>query len=328
MPPRAPEFWQRDGAASRLLSPLAALYDAAGRLRAALAHPAHAGVPVICVGNLTSGGAGKTPVVLSLAKNLTARGVRVHILSRGYGGMSRGPLLVDPERHDAREVGDEPLLLANAAPCWVARNRPAGARAAVAAGAQAILMDDGLQNPSLAKDCSLLVIDGGYGLGNGRVLPAGPLREDSARGLARADAVVVMGEDQAGITGSLAGKTVLRARLAPAEPARFAGRSFIAFAGIGFPGKFFRSAEQAGARLLTRHEFADHHRYRESELRALMVRARAAGASLLTTEKDWVRLPREWRVRIESFPVAVEWREQTALDHLLDRVLRPGKAPG
>src|SRR5208282_2770601 len=168
MPLRAPEFWRHDGAASRLLSPLAALYDAAVAARFARVKPARVGFPVICVGNLTAGGAGKTPIVLSLAKNLTGRGVRVHILSRGYGGRMRGPLLVDPKRHDARDVGDEPLLLAKAAPCWVAANRPAGARAAVAAGAQAILMDDGLQNPSLAKDWSLLVIDGGYGLGNGR----------------------------------------------------------------------------------------------------------------------------------------------------------------
>ncbi len=325
---RAPEFWRRDGAASRLLSPLAALYDAAVAARFARAQPAQAGVPVICVGNLTAGGAGKTPIVLSLAQNLTARGVRVHILSRGYGGRARGPLLVDPKRHEARDVGDEPLLLAHVAPCWVAASRPAGARAAVDAGAQAILMDDGLQNPSLAKNWSLLAIDGGYGLGIGGVLPAGPLREDAARGLARADAVVVMGEDKTGLAGILAGKTVLRARLAPAEPAKFAGQSFIAFAGIGHPGKFFRSAEEAGARLLTRHEFADHHRYRESELQALMVRARAAGASLLTTEKDWVRLPREWRARIESFPVAVEWREQKELDHLLDHVLKPGAGHG
>lgn len=328
MPQRAPEFWRRDGAASRLLSPLAALYDAAGRLRAAFAHPAHAGVPVICVGNLTAGGAGKTPVVLSLAKKLTARGVKVHILSRGYGGRKRGPLLVDPGRHEARDVGDEPLLLAKAAPCWVSANRPAGARAAVDAGAQAILMDDGLQNPSLAKDWSLLVIDGGYGLGNGRVLPAGPLRENAARGLARADAVVVMGEDQTGIAASLAGKTVLRAKLAPAAPAKFRDRSFVAFAGIGHPEKFFRSAEEAGARLLTRHAFADHHRYRESELLALMMRARASGAALLTTEKDWVRLPREWRGRIERFPVEVEWRESKDLDRLLDSALKRGEGRG
>ncbi len=328
MPLRAPEFWRRDGAASRLLSPLAALYDAAVAARFARIKPACVGFPVICVGNLTAGGAGKTPIVLSLAKILTGRGVKVHILSRGYGGRMRGPLLVDPKRHDARDVGDEPLLLANAAPCWVSASRPAGARAAIAAGAQAILMDDGLQNPSLAKDWSLLVIDGGYGLGNGRVLPAGPLREDAARGIARADAVAVMGEDEAGIAGSLAGKTVLRARLAPAEPGKFAGRAFIAFAGIGHPEKFFRSAEEAGARLLTRHPFADHHRYRESELAALMVRARAAGAALLTTEKDWVRLPLEWRVRVESFPVNVEWREPKELDRLLDGVLKRGASHG
>ena len=322
MPPRAPEFWQRDGRAARLLSPLAALYDAAVAARFAHAKPFRAGVPVICVGNLTVGGAGKTPVVLALAQRLAARGIQFHILSRGYGGRFRGPLRVDSERHDARDVGDEPLLLARVAPCWVARDRPAGARAAIKAGARAILMDDGLQNPSLAKDWSLLVLDGGYGLGNGRVLPAGPLREQASRGLARADAVVVMGEDKSGLAGSCAGKPVLHARLAPVDPAKFRGRAVVAFAGIGHPEKFFRSAEEAGARLLIRRAFADHHPYRASELNQLKLQARGAKAALLTTEKDWVRLPLAWRALVDFLPVEVEWREPAKLDTLLDDVLK------
>jgi len=328
MPLRAPEFWRHDGAASRLLAPLAAIYDAAAAARYGQGSPSSAAVPVICVGNLTIGGAGKTPVVLSLAKRLSSRGYRVHILSRGYGGRARGPLLVDPKRHEARDVGDEPLLLARVAPCWVARSRPDGARAAVESGAQAILMDDGFQNPSLAKNWSLLVIDGAYGLGNGRVFPAGPLRENSTRGFARADAVVMLGRDETGLAARLAGKSVLRANLVPAPQVKFQGRKFIAFAGIGQPGKFFRSAEAAGAVLLTPHEFADHHRYSESELRSLMMRSRASGAALLTTEKDWVRLPQEWRVRIEFLPVHVEWSEPIALDMLLDNVMKHGTPHG
>jgi tetraacyldisaccharide 4'-kinase len=210
----------------------------------------------------------------------------------------------------------------------VARDRPQGARAAVESGAQAILMDDGFQNPSLAKNWSLLVVDGAYGLGNGRVFPAGPLREDATRGFARADAVVMMGEDETGLAARLSGKSVLRANLVPAQHAKIQGRKFIAFAGIGQPGKFFRSVEAAGAQILTRHEFADHHRYSETELRALMMRSRASGSPLLTTEKDWVRLPQEWRVRIEFLPVHVEWREEVALDTLLDNVIKHGNANG
>ncbi|HTC19124.1 MAG TPA: tetraacyldisaccharide 4'-kinase [Stellaceae bacterium] len=322
MPPRAPEFWRRDGRAARLLAPLAAVYDAAVAARFAHAKPVRAGVPVICVGNLTLGGAGKTPIAIALAKRLAARGIEFHFLSRGYGGRFRGPLLVDAARHDARDVGDEALLLARVAPCWVARDRPAGARAAVKSGAQAILMDDGLQNPSLAKDWSLLVLDGGYGLGNGRVLPAGPLREQAARGLARADAVVIMGEDETGLAGLCAGKTVLSARLAPVDPAKFRDRAVVAFAGIGRPEKFFRSAEEAGARLVIRRAFADHHRYHASELHQLMLLARGTKAALLTTEKDWVRLPLAWRAQVDFLPVEVEWREPATLDTLLDSVLK------
>jgi len=183
-------------------------------------------------------------------------------------------------------------------------------------------MDDGLQNPSLAKDWSLLVLDGGYGLGNGRVLPAGPLREAASRGLARADAVVVMGEDKSGLAGSCAGKPVLHAKLALVDPAKFRGRAVVAFAGIGRPEKFFRSAEEAGARLLIRRAFADHHRYSVSELNQLKLQARGAKAALLTTEKDWVRLPLAWRAQVDFLPVEVEWRESAKLDTLLDDVLK------
>ncbi|MDE2514004.1 MAG: tetraacyldisaccharide 4'-kinase, partial [Alphaproteobacteria bacterium] len=185
MPPNAPEFWARRGALSLLLTPLGCLYDATGTARRALVHAYRAPVPVICVGNLVAGGAGKTPIVADLARRLTARGVAVHILSRGYGGTLPGPVRVDPDRHDAAAVGDEPLMLARGTPTWVARDRAAGARAAAVAGAQAILMDDGLQNPTLAKDLSLIALDGGYGFGNRRVIPAGPLRETIAHGLAR-----------------------------------------------------------------------------------------------------------------------------------------------
>jgi len=306
-----PEFWARPGLVPDLLQPLAWAYAAAGAARQAWTHPWRAPVPVICVGNLVAGGAGKTPVAIALARRLQASGHAVHLLSRGYGGSLAGPVAVDRARHDAAQVGDEALLLAAAAPAWIARDRAAGARAAVAAGARCLLLDDGLQNPTLAKDLSLLVIDGGYGFGNGEPLDAG---------LARADAVVLMGEDGAGVTPLLAGKTVLRARLVPENAGALAGRAVVAFAGIGRPAKFFATLEGIGARLAARHAFADHHPYRAAELQRLLAEAQAAHAVLVTTAKDAVRLPAEWRARVEVLSVTAEFDDFAALDRLIERV--------
>jgi tetraacyldisaccharide 4'-kinase len=318
--PPSPDFWARRGVVSTLLQPLAWGYAAGGAARHRWTSPWHARVPVICVGNLVAGGAGKTPVVLALAARLNARGKGAHILSRGYGGALPGPLAVDPARHDAAQVGDEPLLLAAASPCWVARDRVAGAKAAIAAGAGLLLLDDGLQNPRLAKDLSLLVIDASYGLGNGRVLPAGPLREPPAAGFARADAILLMGEAEMRLDALAIGKPVLRARLVPENGAEFAGKPVIAFAGIGRPEKFFATLEALGARLLARHAFADHHRYREGELVALAATAEHAGATLVTTAKDAVRLSPAWRGRVGVLRVTVAWEDTVALDALLARV--------
>ncbi|MDH3913223.1 MAG: tetraacyldisaccharide 4'-kinase, partial [Rhodospirillales bacterium] len=201
---RAPDFWSEPGALARVLAPFGAAVDLAGGLRRALARPVACGLPVVCVGNLVAGGAGKTPVARALARRLAANGTPVRFLTRGYGGRAAGPLRVDPARHGALEVGDEALLLAADAPTWLARDRAAGARAIArdapgdgpGQGPGVIVMDDGFQNPSIEKDLALLVIDGAYGLGNEKVMPAGPLRETLARGLARADAVVILGEDR------------------------------------------------------------------------------------------------------------------------------------
>ncbi|HUE18843.1 MAG TPA: tetraacyldisaccharide 4'-kinase [Stellaceae bacterium] len=321
MPPRAPEFWQRRGGWAALLAPLGWLYDAAGAARFALTKPYRANVPVICVGNLGSGGSGKTPIVISLARRFTARGIEVHLLSRGYGGSLKGPIRVDPARHSAAEVGDEPLLLAATAPCWVARDRAAGARAAEAAGAELILIDDGLQNPGLAKDLSLIAIDGGYGFGNGAVMPAGPLRESLARGLAHTDAAIILGSDETGVAASLAGKPVLLARPRVLGPA-LKSRTVVAFAGIGRPEKFFRNVEATGANLAASHAFPDHHAYSEAELQRLLAEARAVSAVLLTTDKDRVRLNPAWRARVEALPIDIAWDDEAALDRLLAPVLR------
>jgi len=318
MPPLpTPEFWARRGLLSTLLEPAAWVYGQAAAARRRWITPWRAPVPVLCVGNLVAGGAGKTPVTLSLARRLRERGWRVHILSRGYGGRLAGPVSVDAARHQATDVGDEPLLLAEAAPCWVAHDRVAGAKAAVAAGAELLVLDDGFQNPTLAKDLSLVVVDGGYGFGNGRLLPAGPLREPLAEGLARADAIVLMGDDTVEISGTTGAKPVLRAQLVPENGEEVAGRSVLAFAGIGRPAKFFATLEAAGARLVARHAFPDHHRYADDELAHLRAEAERAGAMLVTTAKDWVRLPPRLREPVRVLRVTVAWDDVAALERLL-----------
>lgn len=318
---RAPDFWHgpSDSPAARLLAPLGAIYGALGRLRSIGVTPWRAPVPVICVGNLTVGGAGKTPTVLALAARLQARGLSVATLSRGYGGSERGPLQVDPARHTAAQVGDEPLLLAHQASAWISRHRRDGARAAVAEGADVVLLDDGFQNPSLHKHLSFIVVDAGYGFGNGRVMPAGPLREPIERGLARAQAIVLIGDGRLPLATSL---PVLRARLVPDEAARaLNGRRVAAFAGIGRPEKFAETLREAGATVVSLAAFADHHLYREDEIARLIETARRAEATLVTTAKDIVRLPERLRSAVTVAGVSLRLDEPAALDALLEPVL-------
>ena len=322
---RAREFWAHQGPVPTLLAPIAKLYEAAGAARQFLATPWRAPVPIVCVGNLVAGGAGKTPVVLSLAALLGERGHRPHIVTRGYGGSLAGPVRVDPDRHDFREVGDEALLLARAAPCFVSRDRIAGARAAVADGAELVLLDDGFQNPSLIKDLSFIVVDGTYGFGNGRVMPAGPLRETVRRGLGRAQAVIIIGDDRYGCEAAVAGSVpVLHAALVPRNAGEFAGHRVLAFAGIGHPAKFYATLEAVGAEIVERRDFPDHHRYRAGEVRDLIAAARGHGALAVTTAKDVVRLPDDLRREVGVLEVAIEWHDKDALVELLTRsVLSP-----
>ena len=321
---RAPEFWAEDGALPRLLDPLGRLYGLAGRARRLCITPQPAPVPAICVGNLTVGGAGKTPVALALAARLLAAGERPHLVTRGYGGRARGPLRVDPTRHDSLLVGDEALLLAALAPTWVARDRLAGARAAAAAGANIVILDDGLQNPRFAPDLAFVVIDGDYGFGNGRLLPAGPLREPVAAGLGRAHAAIRLGGGASGKARPLlAGLPCLAAELRPtADAPPLAGRLVLAFAGIGRPQKLFATLRKAGAVLVDGVAFPDHHRYRRAEVERLLAQAARVGAMCVTTAKDAVRLPADLRTRVMVLPVAVSWRDPAKLDRLLAATLR------
>lgn len=325
---RAPDFWwtPQGGVAAALLEPAARAYQAVAALRAGTVRPWRAGVPVLCVGNLVVGGAGKTPVALDIAARLAARGAVPHFLSRGYGGRLAGPVRVEPGRHTFAEVGDEPLLLADRAPTWVASDRAAGARAAVAAGAGAIVMDDGFQNPSLAKDVSLVVVDGGRGFGNGRSLPAGPLRESLASGLARADVVVLMGEDKVGAAQTIAavrpGLPILRARTVPGpELAELAGKSVVAFAGIGDPRKFFATLRAARCEMRGEVAFADHHPYSAADLAGLSERARVTGSLLATTAKDARRLPAGAVKDVRVLTIGVEWEDEAALETFLEPMM-------
>lgn len=318
---RAPDFWSGDGGglAPLLLSPLAALYGAATARR--VAKPGlPLSVPVICCGNATAGGAGKTTVSLDIGQRLSNRGVAAHFLTRGYGGTARGPLLVDPDRHDSKTVGDEALLLAGTRPTWVAADRAAGGRAAMAGGAQAIIMDDGLQNPGLVKDLSLLVVDGNYGFGNGRIIPAGPLREPVMAAASRARAAVLIGEDESNALAQLPPTLpVLRARLvAGPEAELLAGQPVFAFCGIANPRKFFNSLQEVGAVVAGRMPYADHYPFDAGDLRELLAEADRLRATPITTAKDFVRIPPAFRSRVKVLTIRLKWDEPLAIEALLD----------
>jgi len=316
-----------------LLKPLSWVWAAATARRIARGRPVDPGVPVICVGNLTLGGTGKTPVVAALARRLSDAGRRPAILSRGYGGRLEGPVRVDPARHSAEETGDEPLMLAQALPgmdVWIARDRAAGALAAAGGGADVILMDDGHQNPSVLKTLSLVVSDGEtrdgeWPLGDGGVFPAGPLREPLAAGLARADAVVLLlpadlAEPDPDLVAALSGPVLLTARLEPEAPPP--GGPQVGFAGVGKPWKVERALRAAGCELADFAAFPDHAPWTPARLKALEALAAAHGAGLVTTTKDWVRLPPDWRARVTAWPVRAVFGDTAALDALLGRLPR------
>lgn len=331
---RAPGFWfapaERPGLLARLLTPLGWLYGLATATR--LRRPGYsAGVPVICVGNLGAGGAGKTPTVIALALRLVARGLDVHVVSRGYGGSLPGPVRVEELHHSAAEVGDEPLLLSSMLPVWVARDRAAGVRAAEAAGAQVILMDDGFQNPAVKPALSLVVVDAAKGFGNGRMIPAGPLREPVARGLARADLVLAIGDApvQAGFRAEWGDKIpvpVMTGALCPlATGMDWQGSRLLAFAGIADPSRFFAMLRSLGTDVVRGEALPDHAPLSEALLRRLLAEAKAKDAELVTTEKDAARLPPAWRAKVLVLVVRLEIDDWGPLDAGLARLGLSGR---
>ena len=325
---RAPMFWHASpGLWARLFSPLGALYAGATRRRLARGPRARLDVPVICIGNLNAGGTGKTPTVIALATRLAARGVAVHAVTRGHGGTLQGPVRVVERQHTAAQTGDEALLLAAFLPTWVAKDRAAGARAAIDAGAQAILLDDGFQNPALAHDLAIVVVDAHIGFGNGLVIPTGPLREPIATGLARADLILSIGDAQAqarfaqtwGPVLTLPHVTGALAALPTGLP--LAGVPVLAFAGIGHPEKFFRTLRAMGADLRATHALRDHQPLSDALMSRMLREAKALGAQVVTTEKDAVRLAPALRAQVMTLPVRLEIADWEALDAALARVL-------
>ncbi len=315
---KAPAFWDHDGALAQALAPLGHLYALGARCRRQAATPWRAPKPVICVGNLTVGGAGKTPTAIAIARRLTLAGRKPVLVSRGYRGRLAGPVRVDPSVHSATEVGDEPLLLARAAATVVAKDRLAGIHAALDFGADSVVLDDGFQDPRLAHDLALVVVDGGAGFGNGRVIPAGPLREPVADGLARADAVIVVGDGDVAID-----RPVLRARLVPDDASlRFRGRKVLAFAGIGRPEKFFATLAEIGADVVATRGFADHHAYDEDDAARLVEDAARQAAEPVTTRKDWVRLPASAKPMISVIDVDLVFADEDAVARRLAELRR------
>jgi len=343
---RSPSFWYpsstptyRDRLLRLAMTPFATLYSAGAGMRHRMTVPERISVPVICIGNFTAGGAGKTPTAIAIAKRLETMGETPHFVSRGYGGQEAGPVCVDNERHSSTDVGDEPLLLSKHSPTWVSQDRVAGALAAERAGASVIVLDDGFQNPALHKDLSLLVVDTGAGIGNGSVIPAGPLREPIEAAFKRTQGIVALGAEplpkDLAQYAKQAAVPVFCANLQPSTDigANLTGTKFIAFAGIGRPEKFFSTLSDLGAILSETRSFPDHHAFSDKDAQDLLDLTDRLDASLITTEKDAVRLRKansaaaqKLSEQTEVLPVTAIFSDLPGLDALLTEHLTAARA--
>lgn len=315
---KTPDYWQTNSLISKILAPISFVYGFLTQLRLKLHKSPKAEVPVICVGNITAGGTGKTPVSLAIAKMLINDVYHPFFVTRGYGGKIKN-VMVNNKKHSAQEVGDEPLLLSAQVPTVVNPDRYEGAKLAIKEGADLIIMDDGFQNPSLKKDLSFLVFDGNYGIGNGKIIPSGPLRETFENGTKRADALIIMGEDK----HHLAKRTKLPTFFAHLETAQTAleVRNVIAFAGIGHPQKFYNTLKEQGFKVIKTFDFPDHHFYNKKELENILAEAQKLNAEVYTTSKDFVKIPHSLQNDIKVLEVAVVWEKpEKLLEFIKNRI--------
>lgn len=333
---QAPQFWftppDAPHIAARLLSPLGWLYAAATARRLRQPSALTAQCPVLCVGNINAGGTGKTPTVIALVQLLLAMGKRPHIVTRGYGGQAQGPLEVNPRYHRAEQVGDEPLLLAAFATTWVAKNRVQGVQAAQNAGADVIVLDDGFQDPSVTKTLSLVIVDAAHGFGNGKCIPAGPLREAVPIGLARADAIISIGPEKAQRAfkkqwGHILNLPHFEAKVMPlAMGMDWSSGRYLAFAGIGHPEKFFTTLRGLGAELVHCEALSDHQSLSATLMGRLQAQAQALQAQLVTTEKDAVRLPEGFQGEVLTLPVRLEVQDTDGFSAMITKAITDTKS--
>ncbi|MEM7301667.1 MAG: tetraacyldisaccharide 4'-kinase [Pseudomonadota bacterium] len=328
----APEFWwRRPGILSTLLAPVGAVYGNIAAKRMEQEARFHARVPILCVGNLVAGGAGKTPTALTLGKAAEDAGYTPGFLSRGYGGGIRQPTLVNLDRHNALDVGDEPLVLASQQTTAVSPERDKGAELLEEAGCNFIIMDDGFQNPRLHKDFSLLVVDSVRGVGNGFCIPAGPLRANLGRQLVRADAVLIIGKGANGNKivrlAARRARPVYEALFQAVEPEAWTEKEVLAYAGIADPGKFYASLQKVGAQIADQRSFGDHHVFSDEECADLMVTAEASKLELVTTSKDAARLKGAGKLqselleRSEIFAVNLEFDSPRDAPHIVEQTV-------
>lgn len=326
---KAPSFWQTKNIISTLLLPCAAIYYYVSKANYKIIKPTTLPIPVICVGNLTVGGAGKTPVALHIGDLLNKKNIEAFFISRGYGGTQKLPLRVNPQIHSALQVGDEPLLLAQVLPTIVGRNKVNAAKFAMEQGAELIVMDDGFQNPALTKDLSLIVVDRRLSFGNERLLPAGPLREKVRSGIKRAGAIVIINPANFMPT-SLPGIPFLLAR-SQAKPSMLAlkGKKIIAFCGIAIPHKFYYMLKNAGAEIVDKISFPDHYHYKQKDLLNLKEKAKEHSAILVTTSKDAARMDKDFKEEIKDIHVAemeLVFENQDKLEALIGEAIRAKKS--
>ncbi len=313
---KTPAFWQHKNWLSTLLLPFTSFYEMAGTLSRIKTAPVTLPIPVICIGGVTAGGAGKTPVALYFGRRMNAMGVKAFYLTRGYGGSLEGPVQVNPAKHTAAEVGDEPLLLAEILPTIKCADRLKGAKLALKLGAECIIMDDGFQNPSLLKNLNVLVIDGRVAFGNNRLIPAGPLREKSKYAIARSHMVVIVNRTTR-VPALPKEKPVFAASTFPRDGGRFKGKKLYAFCGLAYPEKFFEMLRTLGVKLIETRAFADHHPYTADEINEMIVAAVKEKAILVTTAKDMVRVPPALRDCMVTLELGLEMDNATALDNIL-----------